>query len=525
MGNPPLMSYVVFLLQHGLRPYSEITDTNMPGSYLAHAFVMAVFGTSDLSWRFFEFFLMGSMTAAMIAIARRWDWLAGAFAAAIFIAIHGAEGPEYAGERDLIAAVLVLTATALLLESLDRRKAAWMLGAGLGWGLAVSIKPTFLGFPAGLALLAIYVCRKREERAGPYLLWAAAGLTLPVLAVLLFLFRFHAFRDFLALFTGALPAYTRMSGGASQWIGFRALPRRLLVLIVPALFFGFGRKDWRSALTWRSGAVLASAGFGLLSFLAQGKGFIYHRYAFLLFALLLAAIFLTPLLRTPGWRSGAAAIALTLTLATILPHAWSDIRVLGTHSDLAVSFQQDLETLGGAAQLQDKVQCLDLSYGCLNALYHLRIVENSGFTGDMMLFCPEPSSIREESRKTFWNRAQSDPAAVLMISNQSFSQDDGFGKLAHWPEFVRYLDANYMQVAEHHFAHEHFGGRYRDSIAFPDQDAYRMYIRRGSPCSRRRTSCGSRSKRQRQQVCLCANGSGVSVANPRATKPCAESPP
>ena len=200
-----------------------------------------------------------------------------------------------------------------------------------------------------------------------------------------------------------------------------------------------------------------------------------------MFTLLLAAIVVVPLLRVPGWRRGGAAFTVAATLAILLPHAWSDARVLGTQSDLAVSFQRDLEALGGAAQLQDKVQCMDLSYGCLNALYHLRVVENSAFTGDMMFFRPEPGPMRELSRRVFWERAQRDPASVLMISNQSFSLDDGFGKLDHWPEFVRYLDADYVQVTERRFEHEHFGGRFRDPVAFEAQDAYRLYIRRGSP--------------------------------------------
>lgn len=492
MGNPPLMHYVVFLLHRGLRPYSEITDSNMPGSYLIQGAAIKVFGASDLSWRVFEDFLMGVMAAAMIVIARRWDWLAGAYAAALFIALHGGEGPEYAGERDLIAAVALLVATACLLESLERHRPAWMLGAGVGWGLAVSIKPTFLGFPAGLALLVVYLCLRRGERPGEYLRWAAAGLSLPLLIALIFLLHFGVLTNFLQLFTQALPAYRRMPGGAQGWIGVRALPRRTLVLILPALAFWLSWLRQSSSRDWRYGVLLASAGFGLLSFLAQGKGFVYHRYAFVMFALLLSALLVVPLLRAPGWRSWGAALTALAVLAIVLPHAWNDMRVLGTQSDLAVSFQSDLEALGGAAQLQRKVQCMDLSYGCLNALYHLRIVENSGFTGDMMFFRREPSPMRELSRRVFWERAQQDPASVLMISNQNFSQDDGFHKLDHWPEFVEYLGANYVQVAERHFEHEHFGGRFRDPVMFADQDAYRLYIRRGSPLLARTTSLHQR---------------------------------
>lgn len=531
MGNPPIMHYVVFLLHHGLRPYSEITDSNMPGSYITQGAAIAAFGASDLSWRMYEFFLMGVMAAAMIAIARRWDPIAGAFAAALFLALHAAEGPEYAGERDLVAAVLLMVSTALLLECLDGarldrgspdrgrphrgrldrrrpdlstpdlRTPVWMLGVGLGWGLAASIKPTFLGFPAGLSLLTVYVCTTRKESPWRYLTWAAAGLVLAALLNVAFLIRFHAWGDFLQVLTSALPSYRRMPGGPSTWIGYRSLPRRGLVLLVPAAILWLASSKLTSgkltsgkltalklvasqlapSTDWRLGALLLSAGCGLLSFLAQGKGFIYHRYALVMFLLLLASVILIPRLRTSGWRGWTALITTALTLATILPSSWRAARILGTQSDLAVTFQHDLEALGGRAQLEGKVQCLDLSYGCLNALYHLRLVENSAFTGDMMFFRPEPSPMRELSRSVFWDRAQRDPASVLMISNQSFSLDDGFARLDHWPEFVNYLGANYVEVAERHFEHEHFGGKFRDPVRFADQDAYRLYIRRGSP--------------------------------------------
>ena len=480
MGNPPLMHYVVFLIHRGLRPYSEITDSNMPGSYLTQGAAIAIFGASDFSWRLYEFFLMGMLSAAMVAIARRWDWLAGALAATLFVALHAAEGPEYAGERDLVAAVLLMISVAILLECLDRRRPLWMLGAGVAWGLAAWMKPTFLGFPAGLALLALYVSLRRKETPWMYLLWASVGILLPCLLVLAFLLRLQVLPDFVHVLTSALPSYRRMPGGSTSWIGYRSLPKRCLVLLLPALLLWISPGK-RRQLDWRLATLLASAGFGLLSFVAQGKGFVYHRYAFVSFALLLAAIILVPLLNAPGWRRGLAAATAVLALAAILPYAWRSARALGTQSDLAVSFQRDLETLGGRAQLEDKVQCLDLSYGCLNALYHLRIVENSAFTGDMMLFRPEPSPMRELSRAVFWQRAQRDPASVLMISNQSFSLDDGFGRLAHWPEFTRYLEANYIQVAERRFEHEHFGGRFSDPVPPAEQDAYRLYMRRRSP--------------------------------------------
>ena len=37
------MHYVVFLLKHGLKPYREISDNNMPGAYFTEAVAMRIF--------------------------------------------------------------------------------------------------------------------------------------------------------------------------------------------------------------------------------------------------------------------------------------------------------------------------------------------------------------------------------------------------------------------------------------------------------------------------------------------------
>ena len=49
--DTPVMHYIHFLITRGLRPYSDITDMNLPGCYITEGWGMAVFGWSDLSWR------------------------------------------------------------------------------------------------------------------------------------------------------------------------------------------------------------------------------------------------------------------------------------------------------------------------------------------------------------------------------------------------------------------------------------------------------------------------------------------
>jgi len=87
-----VMHYISFLLDHGKAPYKDIYDINMPGSYLTERWAIDLFGGGDVGWRLYEFSLLGTMTLAMIVIARPYDWLAGLFAGVLFTLLHGSDG-------------------------------------------------------------------------------------------------------------------------------------------------------------------------------------------------------------------------------------------------------------------------------------------------------------------------------------------------------------------------------------------------------------------------------------------------
>src|SRR5580692_1605693 len=53
-----IMHYVNFLMDHGMQPYSQIGDFNMPGAYLTDRWAMRIFGAGDMGSRLYEFFQM-----------------------------------------------------------------------------------------------------------------------------------------------------------------------------------------------------------------------------------------------------------------------------------------------------------------------------------------------------------------------------------------------------------------------------------------------------------------------------------
>jgi len=71
VGDASLIHYIVFLAGHGMAPYRDLGDMNMPGSYLVEAAAMRVFGPGDLAWRLFDFTQLGVATASYFVIADR----------------------------------------------------------------------------------------------------------------------------------------------------------------------------------------------------------------------------------------------------------------------------------------------------------------------------------------------------------------------------------------------------------------------------------------------------------------------
>ncbi len=475
MVNAPVMHYVVFLMRHGLRPYRDITDMNMPGAYLMEGFGMAIFGGGDLGWRLYDFFLLAVLMASMVAIARPYDWLAGVYAAGLFALRHGSEGPWFAGEREQEMTVLIAVSCALLFVAVRRERPGLCLVFGLCAGLAASVKPTLAPFGALCLFILWFVLRRRALKPLPYLLWSLAGLIVPLAASLLFLFHYRAFGSFLFVLRAVTPIYASLNDPGWRFLVVHAAPREWLPLFLLGTLALLVRRRW----DWERWVILLAATCGLVSYFVQQKGFWYQRYMFLAFALLLVAMEVLPS-ATPSrsWLRWLGLASLAYASLYLLPRYCRTFSRLPATSPLTLAMEEDLRTLGGS-HLQREVQCFDITFGCLNSLYHLGLVENTGFTGDMLLFPNKLDSATAYYRGMFWSAQAVHPASVLVLTNQEFGQNNSFQRFARWPELERYLANEYRLTSTHTFPREDKG---TDQIDAPPAYApsYRIYVRKES---------------------------------------------
>ncbi len=483
IGDATLVHYVVLLLEHGLSPYRQIIDTQMPGAYLVDWVAMHTFGSGPLGLRLFDFTLLLAAGLSMLWIAWPQDRFAAACAATIFALLHGRDGIPQTAQRDLIMAVLMLAGFAFAFRAIRRGQAKWMLAFGLCAGTAMTIKPTLAPLVL-LLLFAALALRGRGRRRLPAVLWGSLGTAVPLAAVFVFLWRERAIAAFTGDLFGMWPYYAGLGDRPYRFLLVHSvspmMPFVALWLIVLAAGQIQSRTDRESfaskkQVDWERWALWFGLALGAASYLGQRKGFPYHRYPLLAFLLLMMAMDFSAATRRRGLLRVAGIAALASWVFFVAPVSLYKISTYNWHDDQTYSMlHSDIDRLGGPA-LSGHIQCLDTFSGCINALYRMRLVESTGFLADFYFWTPGRIPVREQMRHRFWSVIQANPPWVFIVMKQDYpSLRTGYGKLKRWPKFDTWLNANYRMTADR------TGTRtvHIDSIANPPV-SYRIYVRDG----------------------------------------------
>jgi hypothetical protein len=484
------MLYINFLIHHGMVPYRDLTDINMPGVYLFHAVAARIFGPSDVDWRICEFFLGFVLIAAMTVIARPYSLLAGPLAGILFILVHGSHGPVNAVQRDEVMAVFAVAGYAALFESL-RRRWPWLAGIfGLLVGFATTIKPSIAPLAVVVLVAAAYGARTQGFKFLPYMLYAVAGLTAGVSTAVLYLWYYHAGPAFLFLTRKLALAYVRSNSATWGDMTSRLLPHPLKDFFLLALATGLVRllsrrkrsMEATASARWEQAALLGGVFVGLASYYLQHKGIYYQMYPFYAFLLLWVCIGTCNALRAPGLARWLAVAAISYAVLRSVPTFIQQAETYPNRDRFANALEADLRQLK-PERLDNQVQCLDVVYGCMAALYHDRIVQYSGYTGDLLLFVPVQIPVIAYFREKLIHQMLDKPPAVFVLANDRWGDPDSFNKLDAWPEFKQYLEKNYTLTTQREFI-----GDAEPPVSplgsDPKNIAYRLYIRNDSPLLR-----------------------------------------
>lgn len=483
VGDASLMHYVTLLMGHGRVPYRDILDMNFPASYLPDWIIVHLFGVSALPWRIYDLALLAAAAAAMVLIAGQSRWFPALWAGCLFALIHGRDGLNQVGQRDLTAGVLLLAGVAGLLWGARTGRTWTMISFGAGVGLAAMVKPTLAPFLL-LGLSDLYIGAEFQVTLRRRFAMTFAGGVVPVLACAGWLWAKGGLGAFWYVVHVLAPYHASLGHASWSFLLRDLLSPVAPVIVVWLIVLGMDRLPGRpphvssqlSKVERRT--LLWGVGLGMFSYLVQLKGYPYHRYPFLLFLLLIIGMDLTDALADAGLRRGFAMVTLMWAALVLGPSSalkaggynWRDeeFREMLEADLTAIQQQRNGESLSG------RVQCLDTISGCIDVLYNMQLVQDSGLMYDEFVFHPGGARAVDDTRAIFWRWMQADPPVVFVVSDPLFpTGPNGYAKVAQWPAFSHWLNAGYQLVVERHPSLlERWVGRPIIPLG------YRVYVRR-----------------------------------------------
>jgi hypothetical protein len=443
MSDSQIFHYAILLMERGMSPYRQIIDINWPGSYFSEYFGIFLFGSSDLAWRLYDYSILLALIAACVVIAYRYNWIAGLYAGIIFALIHGSEGPWQTAERDEVIAALVLGGYALTFVGVRYRKSIPFFLAAFLITLAGTIKPTALAFGLLLLPLALRQLKRLGVGVQSYLRESLIGFGIATAATLGFLLWRNSLVAFFELLSSAR-SYSALNHSSFYFMLHHSTPRGLFIILPFAAYLFFRNQSWKN---WEVSAICGGMIIGYLSYWLQGKGFEYHRYPFVAFALLWSGLEFVIASSAAGFYRWFGVTGLAVGTSIVAP--FYTFRVISAEQSnaLPMALMADLQKFP-LTEMQGRVQCLDGMVGCYSALYRLGLTSSTGFMGDQLLFSTHSSPAVLQQRAEFWREIMASPPLIFVETNYWYGERQSFDMIEAWPEFAAYLGSSYNLVTE-----------------------------------------------------------------------------
>jgi hypothetical protein len=306
------------------------------------------------------------------------------------------------------------------------------------------------------------VLRKRGDSPARYVVFGLLGGAVPAALFFAYLLHYRALDAFIRMNREVTAYYSHLYRMSYLDLLRECMPRPMRLLVPFGLAAVAMNSDWKN---WERWALAAGVAFGAFSYFVQGKGYYYQRYPLVAMTLLWFAIELSVAARRRGVARAIGTAGLAIGIFGLTPLFAARARTVFYSNIFTETLEADLRQIG-VAGLQHNMQCLDMVDGCMNALYHLRIVQQTGMTGDNLLFPADANlAVVQKERQRFWDALTARPPDVFVISDEQFMDAASFDKLNRWPQFAQYLADHYDLWSEH---------------SFPITVAYRIYVRKGS---------------------------------------------
>lgn len=449
-GDAALLHYLAWLISQGFAPYRDFLDMNLPGTYFIHLAAVEIFGRGDLAWRLFDLGWLCLACGAAAALAWRYGIVAVVLGTSFVGLYHLSQGAADMGQREYLIAVLLLWAVWALDRFHARGFRRWLILAGALVGVAVSVKATAaLFFVQCAALLAYFGARGWRDMLRRWLDFGVGFAVLPTLCAL-YLYLAGAFPAFVDDYAPYIRVYARVGAAdvSDMIANFLIWNLPLTPLLAFAgIFLVIVR--WRGRMDFTQHALLQGAVFGVAVFVVQGKGWQYHLYPFFFFAAVFSAI-CAGLLITGAAAALRRAVLALFAISTLVAAPWLAAAAIGDRHprEMQTRMQDDLRAIV-AQRGSMQIQVLDTTWGGVEALYRLGIVQPTPFIYDWQFFAPIAAPIAVRFKQRFLTQLAASPPGAFVITAESWPlEKQGYERIDAWNEFAGFLAARYVLAVE-----------------------------------------------------------------------------
>ena len=439
------MHYIAARSLEGGVPYRDLFDFNFPGIYAIHMLGLALLGPSDGAYRALDLTVLVAITVGLAVATRPYGRLAMVCGMVMFWLFHVSGGAERTMQRDFVVC-LPLAWTSVAMLGYVRAPRTWpIVGAGLGLGAAIWVKPLAALFVT--LALAVAWPGMRGQRVR-HLLAFAGGLIVPALPILAWLGWAGGLSAFVDIVQNYVPIYGR--SGRRPFHSLVLLnPRRYAALRLwaagGALVLWLVSRDY-PRLAWLGGGAL----LGTLAIVLQGKGFYYHIYPMALFAVMLGAAGTAAAIAQR--RRGAA-----LALLALLFLSGATLGIIGLRNPDAESIERTLSriealtrTLSPVVAANGTVQLFERADVGTTALYRLRGRLATRFLYDVFYDEPESDYTQGLRRELMTALTASPPGAIVVVEIPASGVWPAveYARIDSFPELAGWLSAHYRLAEE-----------------------------------------------------------------------------
>jgi hypothetical protein len=442
--DTPILHYLAWRIADGAAPYRDLFDMNQPGVYALHLAVLATLGAGDAAWRAFDLAWLALTALAIAALAAPWGGAAAAGGALAFAAYHLAGGAWQAGQRDFLLCPFLVVGVLGVARWLERhRRLASLACSGAAMGAAVTVKPHAGILAVALGVIVVVAAARAGGAAalGPAAIYGAAAALAPA-AALAWLWAagaLDAWRE--AVFGYLLPLYSTL-GRDVPWTVHRRelwLPLGVAAALSMAVAVRGRRFGARHAL------AVVGVVYGIVHYVAQGKGWEYHLSPLAAFVSVLMFAGLAP--------GVAARRATAVPLVVALSTGLGLLAVKGLEAAPArweraqeARVSELVRDLRGRLRTGDTVQVLDTTEGGVHALLRLGLRQPTRFVYDFHFFHDVDTPVVQALRAELIESLDARPPRFVVLFEHGWPSG-GYERVRAFPQLAERLDSRYEVVA------------------------------------------------------------------------------